>query len=229
MTPGSKIDYRANSITAIILSAAWIASTSDDRRRYLPSFLLPARIGHQGSILWLHLWQRRASLSRLVVATQQVWENHDMGALGKEGWLWFDLKKAVVASNAQKLLLLNAKALLLEMWHRTYHRVHCGSSTEETRLTNSQHLNHTNPGYSNRVRVHAAHDHEHDCRDNFTLYRGCTHSPWVAIILGSQAPVDPMEYLYTLLRCAPGHHYKAFQRFNLVCSTPAEVSLEVSD
>jgi hypothetical protein len=47
------------------------------------------------------------------------------------------------------------------------------------------------------------------------------------IILGSQAPVDPTEYLYTLLGCALGYHYKAFQRLNLVCSAPAEVSPEV--
>jgi hypothetical protein len=38
-----------------------------------------------------------------MVATQQVWENHDMGALGKEGKLWFDLLEVVVASYAQKL------------------------------------------------------------------------------------------------------------------------------
>jgi hypothetical protein len=30
---------------------------------------------------------------------------------------------------------------------------------------------------TNHVRVHAAHDHEHDCYNSFTLYRGCTHSP----------------------------------------------------
>jgi hypothetical protein len=38
------------------------------------------------------------------------------------------------------------------------------------------------------------------------------------IILDSQAPIDPTEYLY----------YKAFQWLNLVCCTPAEVSPEVS-
>jgi hypothetical protein len=77
------------------------------------------------------------------------------------------------------------------------------------------------------VRVHAALDHEHDYHDSFTLCRGGTHSPCVMIILGSQAPVDPTEYLYTLLGCALGYHYKAFQRLNLVCSAPAEVSPEV--
>jgi hypothetical protein len=37
-----------------------------------------------------------------------------------------------------------------------------------------------------------------------------------------------MEYLYTLLGCALGYHYKAIQWLNLVCSAPAEVSPEVS-
>jgi hypothetical protein len=36
-----------------------------------------------------------------------------------------------------------------------------------------------------------------------------------------------MEYLYTLPGCVLGYHYKAFQWLNLVCSAPAEVSLEV--
>jgi hypothetical protein len=48
------------------------------------------------------------------------------------------------------------------------------------------------------------------------------------IILGSQACVDLTEYLYTLLGCALGYHYKAFQWLLLVCNTLAEVSLEVS-
>jgi hypothetical protein len=92
----------------------------------------------------------------------------------------------------------------------------------------SQHLTHNHLGYSNLVRIHAAHNREHDCHDSSTLCSGCTHSPWVTIILDSQASVDPMEYLYTLLRCALGHHYKAFQWLNLVYSAPAEVSPEVS-
>jgi hypothetical protein len=48
------------------------------------------------------------------------------------------------------------------------------------------------------------------------------------IILGSQASVDPTKYLYTLLGCALGYHYKAFQWLKLVCSAHTEVSLEVS-
>jgi hypothetical protein len=48
------------------------------------------------------------------------------------------------------------------------------------------------------------------------------------IILGSQVPIDPMEYLYTLTGCVLGHYYKAFQWLHLVCSVPVEVSPEVS-
>jgi hypothetical protein len=50
----------------------------------------------------------------------------------------------------------------------------------------------------------------------------------VMIILGSQVPVDPMEYVYTILECALGHHDKAFQWLHLVCTIPTKVSLEVS-
>jgi hypothetical protein len=46
--------------------------------------------------------------------------------------------------------------------------------------------------------------------------------PW------QQGTVDTTEYLYTLLGCALGHHYKAFQWLHLVCNAPAEVSPEVS-
>jgi hypothetical protein len=77
---------------------------------------------------------------------------------------------------------------------------------------------------TNYVRVHAAHDREHDCQDSFTLCKGCTHSPWVTIILGSRIPIARMEYPYTLLRCALGNHYKAFQWFPLACNIPTEVS-----
>jgi hypothetical protein len=30
------------------------------------------------------------------------------------------------------------------------------------------------------------------------------------IILGNQTPIDLMEYLYLLLRCALGYHYNVF-------------------
>jgi hypothetical protein len=42
---------------------------------------------------------KRASLSTLMVATQQVWKNHDMGALDKERLtVILDLQKAMVVS-----------------------------------------------------------------------------------------------------------------------------------
>jgi hypothetical protein len=48
------------------------------------------------------------------------------------------------------------------------------------------------------------------------------------IVLESQTPIDPTEYLYTLLGSMLGYHYKDFHWLNLVCSVPAEVSPEVS-
>jgi hypothetical protein len=72
-------------------------------------------------------------------------------------------------------------------------------------LTN--HPNHTNPGFFDRVGVHATHNHEHDCLENSILYRGCTQTPWLTIILCSQSSIDPMEYLYTLSGCTLGYHY----------------------
>jgi hypothetical protein len=84
ITPRSEKDYKASNIIVFILSVAWTASTGDDRRRDLPSFLPLAWASHQGSIMLLHLWQQKASWSRLMVATQQVGEKDDMGALDKE-------------------------------------------------------------------------------------------------------------------------------------------------
>jgi hypothetical protein len=48
------------------------------------------------------------------------------------------------------------------------------------------------------------------------------------IILGSQTPIDPIEYLYTHSGCALANHYKVVRWLNLVCSVPPEVPLEVS-
>jgi hypothetical protein len=47
----------------------------------MPTLPLLAWTGHHGSILLLHLWQWKTNLSRLMVATQQVCENNDMGTL----------------------------------------------------------------------------------------------------------------------------------------------------
>jgi hypothetical protein len=48
------------------------------------------------------------------------------------------------------------------------------------------------------------------------------------IILGSQVPINPTEYLYILPGCVLGHHYKAFHCLLLVCSVHTAVSPEVS-
>jgi hypothetical protein len=119
-------------------------------------------------------------------------------------------------------------SLLLEARHRTYQRGHYDSSTKKTILTKIQPPNNTILGYSNRLRVRATRNREHNCHDSFTLCRGCTHSPQVVIILGSQAPIDLIEYFYTLPGCALGRHYKDFLWLSLVCSSPTEVSPEVS-
>jgi hypothetical protein len=74
MTPESEKDYRASNIIAFILSTAGTASTGDDRRRGMPSFLPLARTVLLDSILLDHLWLQKASWSRLMVATQQVGE-----------------------------------------------------------------------------------------------------------------------------------------------------------
>jgi hypothetical protein len=113
------------------------------------------------------------------------------------------------------------------MQHQTYHGFHCSSFTLINRLTNHPNIP-TIPiqvtlivwGSMPLITMSMTHD-------SSTLYRRCTHSPWVTIILGIKAPVDPTEYLYTLLWCALGYHYKAFQYLLLVCSAPGEVSPEV--
>jgi hypothetical protein len=46
-----------------------------------------------------------------------------------------------------------------------------------TNGTNHTRLYQPNPGSTNYVRVHAAHDREHGCYNSFTLCRGCTRSP----------------------------------------------------
>jgi hypothetical protein len=81
-----------------------LASTGDDQGRGQRSFLPLDRTGLQGPILLFHLWQRKASFNGLMVATQQVWENHDMGALDKERMtMVLDLQKVVVASYSKLL------------------------------------------------------------------------------------------------------------------------------
>jgi hypothetical protein len=77
------------------------------------------------------------------------------------------------------------------------------------------------------VRVHAALNRVHECYNSFTLCRGYTRSPQVAIILGSWIPIVQMKYPYTRVKCALEIHYKAFQWFHLDCNVPTEVLLLV--
>jgi hypothetical protein len=77
---------------------------------------------------------------------------------------------------------------------------------------------------TNHVKVHATHDHEHDCYNSFTLSRGCTRSPWVMIILGKSNTHCTDEHSYTLPRCVLRNHYKAVQWCHLACNIPTEVS-----
>jgi hypothetical protein len=129
----------------------------------------------------------KARLSRLMVATQQVWEKHAMTVLSKDGWLghWlakssgYDYTKA--SRYLSKLQHLKSKTSITPqspIWR-----------IDLTNKTNQAQLYQPNPSSTNYVRVHTAHDHEHGCYNSFTLCRGCTHSPWVAIILDSRIPV----------------------------------------
>jgi hypothetical protein len=77
---------------------------------------------------------------------------------------------------------------------------------------------------TNHVRVHAAHDREHNYYNSFTLSRGCTCSPWVMIILGKLNTHCIDDHPYTLLRYVLRNHYKAIQSFHLACNVPTEVS-----
>jgi hypothetical protein len=78
-------------------------------------------------------------------------------------------------------------------------------------------------GFTNHVRVGAAHDREHSCHNSFRLCRGCTCSPWVMIILGKLNTHCTDKHPYTLPRCVPGSHYKVVQLFHLACNVPTEV------
>jgi hypothetical protein len=74
------------------------------------------------------------------------------------------------------------------------------------------------------MRVHAAHDRERGCYNNFTLCWGCTRSPWVMIILEKMNTCCTDEHPYTLSRCVLGNHYKTVQWLYLAWNVPTEVS-----
>jgi hypothetical protein len=75
-----------------------MASAGNDQGRGLPSFPLPARTSRRGSILLLHLWQRKASLSKLMIATQEVGKNNDIGASDKERLVTPHVTKTIIKS-----------------------------------------------------------------------------------------------------------------------------------
>jgi hypothetical protein len=231
MTPGSKNDYKASINTSFILSVAWMGSTGANRGRGLPTSLPLARTGHHDSIPLLdHLWQWKARLSRLLIPTQQVGEKMTWGLFHNEGLTWVWLAESGGYNLYQKLLWLIPSYKLFSLKCDIEPTTECIVIVQPKRTTDqpTQHPNHTNTGYSNHARIHAAHNCEHDYHDSSTLCKGCTHSPWVMIILGSQASIDPTEYLYTLLVCALGYHYMAFQWLLLICSAHAEVSPKLS-
>jgi hypothetical protein len=107
MILGSEKDYRACSNTSFILNAASTTSTGPDRGRGMPSFLPHARTSLPDSIrLLFHLWQWKASLSRLMVATQQVGEKITWELFNKGGLTWFLLAESGGYDICQKLLWL---------------------------------------------------------------------------------------------------------------------------
>jgi hypothetical protein len=176
MTPVSEKGYRACS------------NTGTDRGRGLPGFLPPAWTSLVDSIqLLVHLWQQKASLSRLMVATQQVGEKMTWGLFNKEGLTWVWLAESGGYDLCQKLLWLILSYKLFSL------KCNIEPTTESTvtvwpkeQLTNHPNIpTIQNPSYSNHVRIHAADNREPGCYDSSTLCRGCTHSLWVVIILRS--------------------------------------------
>jgi hypothetical protein len=135
-----------------------------------------------------------------MVATQQVWEKLDMEVLNKDGWLgsWLAESSGYNYTKASRYLsklqhLENKTSITPQSPLRRI---------DLTNKTNQAELHQPNPGSTNHVRVYAAHDREHDCYNSFTLCRGCTHSPWVAIILDSGYPLYRRVPLLTSGVCA---------------------------
>jgi hypothetical protein len=82
MTPRSKEDYRARQHHNIYYRRGLDGLHRRCRGRGLPRFLPLVRTGLLDSIRLLDdLWQRRTSLSKLMVATQQVEGKDDMRAI----------------------------------------------------------------------------------------------------------------------------------------------------
>jgi hypothetical protein len=83
--------------------------------------------------------------------------------------------------------------------------------------TNQAWLYQPNSGSTNHVRVHAAHDHEYDYYNSFTLCRGCTH------------PDESRSSLtvgYPLYRWVPLHTSGVCARTSLQCCSLVSLSLQ---
>jgi hypothetical protein len=93
---------------------------------------------------------------------------------------WFNMQKLVVNNYALGILLLSSQHLLKILTSITS-RSHTVTDPQpnEIHFDQTNKPNKPNPSQvpTNHVRVHAAHDHEDDCYNSFTLYRGCTRYP----------------------------------------------------
>jgi hypothetical protein len=122
-----------------------------------------------------------------MVATRNYKKIYDMQA-SRRKTTWFNMQKPVVNIYALGILVLRSQHLL-----KVLTSIASRSLTVTDRQPNIIHFdkptkpNQTNPTKprvsTNHVRVHAAHDHEHDCDNSFTLCRGCTRYPRVVIFL----------------------------------------------
>jgi hypothetical protein len=180
MTQGSEKDYISASsgikLSVVQLPQAWLLerpSKLSSPSSCLSHSPMPSKV-------------MQARLSRLMVATQQVWEINVTWRF-KQGWLtrrfWLAASSGYILPKASRYL-----SKLQSFQNRT--SITPQSPLQRVDLTNGltilDSVNQTKPipGSTNHMRVHAAHDREHDCHNSFTLCRGCTRSPWVVIILG---------------------------------------------
>jgi hypothetical protein len=140
-----------------------------------------------------------------MVATQQVWENMTWGLIIRKARLGSDMQKAVVMTYA--LSILGNEFISSMQWPRSHHRVSqwpTHSLISPFRHNITQDITESPSQVpTNHVRVHAAHDHERGSYNSFTLYRGCTHSPWVVIS-------SPVSRRLTSPFCHVGQAYSHF-------------------
>jgi hypothetical protein len=131
-----------------------MASTGADQGRGLPSFRPLARTDLLDSNrLMVPLWQQKASLSRLMVVTQQVGENMTRWLFHKEGLTWVWLAESCGYNIYQKLLWLILSYKLFSSKRDIEPTTESTSVVWPKRITDQpiQHPNHSNLGYSNLV------------------------------------------------------------------------------